>query len=478
MPVSASVESIPLTLINGENAGASNLPGSDFGVYSGGSSLASLLRAGERSRGLGGDNGVYLDDIVIGLAERGESFTGSSEGTTLVDNPYFEANFYDAISDTVRPVQEETTVGRYQLEVRLGQEYLGDDNAGKDLRFDFNQRLADGFNIQVASGGSELIDGDTFEISNGFEIVRFEFNNVTLDSLITPTKVGNVPIEYRITDTPAQVAQTIRDSINSGSVRSVLGVQATSSSGRLSDLTDPTIVMHGYAAADRLGGTDFTSPESGQEHLSGIATGQNVVLGEDTGDQNRHRDQGQFIVDSNLISFSSGTAIEISAGDTAPGNKVPMEGARPKPGAVQSFPILSSEQLVAGAVVQNNLLISNSEGILLSGNAALGGPREFSRVVNNTIFDSGTGIRIEDRAAPTLLNNVLIDNSTGIAAQNAGPTVIRATAYSGNGTNTTNIGVGTEAIVDPAGPLFVNPDSTDFDLARDDQISIRLSAAP
>jgi hypothetical protein len=118
-----------LTLINGELAGGSNpLPGSDFGVYSGGNSLNALLRAGERSRGLGGGNGVYIDDIVIGLADRGESFTGSTQGTALVDNPYFEALYYNAFFDEVRPVVEEITSGPYQLEVRIGREYLGDDN--------------------------------------------------------------------------------------------------------------------------------------------------------------------------------------------------------------------------------------------------------------------------------------------------------------------------------------------------------------
>ncbi|WP_372717777.1 DVUA0089 family protein [Novipirellula sp.] len=464
-PVASSSGFTPLTLINGENAAGSNLPGSDFGVYTGSRSTSGLLRAGERSRGLGGANGVYIDDIVIGLAERGESFTGGTQGTALADNPYFEARYYNPITGIVGPVQQEITAGPYQLEIRLGQEYLGANNIGKDLRFDLNQRLADGLNMVVQSSGSQIVDGDTFEISNGFETVRFEFNDVTVSALTTPADSTNFVIEYRVSDTAAQVAQTIRNAINSGSVRAALGVEATTRSGTLTDGTDPVIVFHGYAAASNLGSIDFTSPESGHTHLLGVITGGNVVLGEDNGDQNLHRDQGQFIVDSNVISFSSGTALNLSASDVGPGNKVPDEGDRPKPGAVQNFPTINSEQLIPGAIVQNNLLINNGNGILLGGNTTSGGPSAFSRVVNNTVFNSGTGIQIQNGAAPTLLNNVLVDNAIGIRSQNAGPTVVRGTLYQGNGTTVIGTGVGTEAVVNPAGPLFVNPNVGVFDLA-------------
>ncbi|MFG0263137.1 MAG: DVUA0089 family protein, partial [Novipirellula sp. JB048] len=470
--VSAAHNITPLTLIQGENAHRSMMPssalmpGSEFGVYSGNRSLRGLLRAGERSRGLGGDHGVYIDDIVIGLAERGESFTGGTQGTALVDNPYFEARRYDPFTDTVGPVREEIKSGPYQLEIRLGQEYLGRDNVGKDQHFDINQRLAEGLNLEVQSDGSQIVDGDTFVISNGFESVRFEFNDITIPSLTTPVGADRIEVPYRASDTAAQVAQSIRNAINSGSVRTALGIEVTSRSGELSDTTDAVIVVHGHAAANHLGGVDFCSPESGRTHLLGVITGQDVVLGQDNGDRNRHRDQGQFIVDSNVISFSSGTALNVSAGDVGPGNKVPNEGNRPKPGAVRNLPTLNSERLIPGAVIQNNLLINNGSGILLAGNTAMGGPSAFSRVVNNTVYNSGVGLRIQNGAAPTLLNNVFVDNaSAGILASAPGPTVIRGTLYQGNGTTTVGIGAGTEAIIDPPGPLFVNPNAPVFDLA-------------
>lgn len=465
LQVSQSASARRLTLIQGENANTSNMPGSEFGVYSGNTSVAGLLRAGERSRGLGGGHGVYIDDIVIGLADRGESFTGSTQGTAMVDNPYFEALIKDPATTGTRPVREEITVGEYQIEVRLGREYLGADNRLKATVLQLNDRLADGLNLRVESGGSELVDGDTFELSNGFETLTFEFNDATVPALTTATAPGNVAIDYRIFDTPAFVADHIRHAINSGSVRSVLGIQATSRSGLLYDASDPVILLHGYAAADNLGSSIFASP-----HLTGMITGGDANLGEDNGDSNLRRDQGVFIVDSNIVSFSSGAAIDVSAGPQQAGNKVPNEGDRPKPGAVQHLPSTSTEKLVHGAVVQNNLLISNGDGIVLRGDpnydstaADLTVPAVYSRILNNTIFNSNTGITVADGAAPTLLNNVLVDNSIGILGQNEGPTVIRATVYDGNGDEVSGVALGTEAIVDPVGPLFVNPSSASFD---------------
>jgi hypothetical protein len=257
----------PLTLINGEATGTSNMPGSDFGVYSGGSSLAALLRAGERSRGLGGANGVYLDDIVIGLAERGESFTGSTQGTAMIDNPYFQALFYDGM--TVRPLTQEVTSGTYQLEVRLGQEYLGDDNDGKDSRVGINQRLAEGLNLVAQSDGSRIVDGDTFTLSNGFETLRFEFNDVTIAALVTPASPSNVVINYRVSDTAGEIAQRVRDAINSDSVRSVLGIEATTASGRLSDSTDVAIFLTWLRRRHQPWRGEFPIQRKWQDSLAG-----------------------------------------------------------------------------------------------------------------------------------------------------------------------------------------------------------------
>jgi VCBS repeat-containing protein/parallel beta-helix repeat protein len=623
----------PFTMIHGEfvnprfvdpfYAYETAYPGQEFGVYE----LNEALQAGQRSKGVGGQSssqnpvpaaktGMSLGNYQFGLAERGESVVSTITTGVELDldpDPFFEARYRSAAGNV--PVAFEVKSGPYQFEVRLGRQTVDLNNIL------FNERLADGFNLQVDSAGSDIVDGDSFTLSNGSETVTFEFNDVS--GAASGVKPGNVEVPYRRTDRPGEVADAIRNAVNLGEIRDVLQVQATSQGGRLNDSTDPVIFFHGFTAADNLGGVFFGSSnadrgdyvglldekfehnkissaqnlnagiwsevaglptfsvdgtrddsqvdyysfnvgsadvtgtfevdaagfdpqlfllgadggfvnqsipfvssslthkfseagtyylaiarplgllpaiwdvnrrgpdepvvypgglanipagpndlyelniglENKSRHFSSIVTGRDVGAGFDNGDRNRFRDQGVFIVDSNVVSFAAGDGVTIASAPTAPGARVPREGARPKAGPSQNLPLLNTENLIYGAVVQNNLLIGNGRGVVLDGDLTLGGPNIHSRLMNNTIFNSTVGIDIVDGAAPTLLNNVLIGNNTGIRGQNEGTTVLRSTVFSDNGVDVNGIGRGTEAQVDPSGPLFVNPDATGFNLA-------------
>ena len=637
-PVPVPSHAQPLTMIHGQHVDPKSVdadyendmgyetdyPGEEFGVYL---PNMSKLNAGNRSKGLGGQSssqnpvppdkqGMSLGNYQFGLAERGESVVSgitTAAGVTLVNDPFFEALYNSA--NGVGPVATEVRVGPYQVEVRLGRQTVDANNIL------FNERLADGYNLQVDSAGSDIVDGDTFTLSNGFETVTFEFNDVTgVSDGVTP---GNVNVPYGRTFSQGEMADAIRNAVNLGEVRDVLQLEATSQGGQLVDPSDPGISFHGFAAADNLGGVffdssnadtgaysglvrekfehnslplaqnlnagiwtdaggmpqltvdgrrsdsqvdyysfnvgsrdvsssfevdanfykpqifllrsdgsllnqsgeslshtfaesgtyylavarthpaagvvpelpaiwtgndpdapiNFPAPRTNQpagpddiyeltvslenksRHFSSVITGTDVGVGFDNGDRNRFRDQGVFIVDSNVVSFSSGDGVTIAANPTAPGAKVPREGARPKPGSSQHLPLLNVDNQIYGAVVQNNLLIGNDRGIVLDGNLSMNGPDVYSRLMNNTVFNSTVGIDIRDGAAPTLLNNVLIDNGTGVRGVNEGETVLRSTVFSGNGNDVNGVGLGTEAQVDPAGALFVNPDATGFNLA-------------
>ena len=69
--------------------------------------------------------GFYIDDIIVGFAERGEMITGPADQRRdtsffqLPQNPVFR-----------RPVQ--SLVGEYQLEIRRGTEYIGNDVRKQD----------------------------------------------------------------------------------------------------------------------------------------------------------------------------------------------------------------------------------------------------------------------------------------------------------------------------------------------------------
>ncbi len=354
----------PLQLVLGDFIAATDgstdpsLPASGSGAYAAlafgdSPSQSQLVAAGNRSRGTGGANGVYIDDIVIGLAERGESVgnagTTTTPRTNLQGNPYFQPNF----GGSFRP---ETPAGPYQIEVRLGREYANP-GSGMPLQLDnymekldegrvgLNERLAEGLNLTVIHRGDAIADGDTFTISNGADTLTFEFNSA--GSVMTQ---GNVAVDYDITDSEGEVARAIRDAINTISVNSALGILATNRGGQLGTETnpdgtpgadrnsDPVIVLHGFAAADSLGDVLNFGP-----HLTSTITGRNIVLGEDNGDLNLHRDQGQLLIEANKISFSENYGIVVDAGTTAPSgpfNAGTGEGNRPKPARRAKLPHL------------------------------------------------------------------------------------------------------------------------------------------
>ena len=120
LAISQATAGRPLTLIQGEfSSTGANLPVSQFGLYEG----DKLELAGQRSKGLGGSLGVHIDDIVIGLAERGESVGGAAalpEGvapTGALDvNPYYLPRF----NGEVLP---EIVSGPYQIEIRTARDY-------------------------------------------------------------------------------------------------------------------------------------------------------------------------------------------------------------------------------------------------------------------------------------------------------------------------------------------------------------------
>ena len=432
-----------------------------FGVYG----TNGIGSGGGRSTGLGGQ-GIQIDDFVIGLAERGESVGNATPNSvnTLVNNPFFEPTFGGAAAS-------EITEGAYQIEIRSAREY-GDpetqteDNLDKlvEGRVGINERLAAGTAVEVVSSGADILDGDTFTLSNGFDTLTFEFNSAG------SVAGGNVAVEFDIDDEIGEIASSIRDSINTATVFGVLGSVATNQGGQLStgtfDSTDPIVVFHEQITSDVIGSLNFGT------HLQGILSGGDVVLGEDNGDLNRLRDQGQLIIESNRISFSSQVGIEVDAGPA--GRIGPFnfdnrdEGDRPKPGSVLSTPTLNAENQIPGAIIENNVLFQNQTGILLSGDTGPGAPSAFSRVLNNTIVGStGDGIEVNEGASPALLNNVLVGNAgVGIDYAGAGETLLRANIFQDNGTSAIgSAGLGTEAINNPTEDIFLNVGGGGFNFA-------------
>ncbi|MEM6980708.1 MAG: GEVED domain-containing protein, partial [Planctomycetota bacterium] len=175
-------------------------------------------------------------------------------------------------------------------------------------------------------------------------------------------------------------------------------------------------------------------------------------------DVNRTKPQGQILIQNNFIRSSADAGISSQIGAT--GQALTSTGG---PGAT---PLLGVTQLttpdpntrpgvarllrngnpigeIPGIVITNNVILdSGNAAIDLDGGdfgvGQLGTPNVYSRVVNNTLFNSsgsGSGVSVGGRSAPGLFNNLVAGFTTGfdIDAVNSSATVYGSNLFVDNG---------------------------------------------
>lgn len=180
--------------------------------------------------------GIYIDDLIIGFAERGEMVIGATANSTFIRNPQLS----NVNLPTLFVPDNEIKKGAYQLEIRRAEEFgttVGD--VGTEIvlnrSFDTNDRLTNATSL-VAAPGNTIVEGQSFTLSDGSQSVTFEFDDDAMDNIIG-NNVGNgvaathVAIPYRVSDTAAQIARRIRDAINSPTTRSRLAITAAMADG-------------------------------------------------------------------------------------------------------------------------------------------------------------------------------------------------------------------------------------------------------
>ncbi|MEQ1825450.1 MAG: pre-peptidase C-terminal domain-containing protein [Pirellula sp.] len=302
--------------------------------------------------------GLYLDDFIIGLAERGESVTGARADTTFVTR----ASSGSAI-----------IVGPYQLEIRGGAEYgrpLISSGIQLTSSFGPNQQQSRAQTIRF-NGASQISDGQTIVISDGSNSLTLEFEDVSLlsNSPARGVRPGSLPIPFNsaTNESSKVIASRVRDLINSVDVQSVLRIAAISLDGSLTGQNSDEISLVGSVSA--------TLPPS-------VGTLSALVI---EADRNTPREQGQVIVENTRISNSLGFGITLQADPRTPGSNAP------NPGSVRNTITLNNQRLVPGAVIVNNELIANlGGGINIVGETTLGNlpaaPVPFARILNNTIL--------------------------------------------------------------------------------------------
>ncbi|GAB5405864.1 MAG: hypothetical protein Aurels2KO_40950 [Aureliella sp.] len=416
--------------------------------------------------------GVYLDDIIVGFAERGEMVFDAGANTGFANNAQYDLTNYNI-------PQVET--GRYQLTVRASADYGTTDTVTGELvnfgpfgrSWDTNDRLAQQVGIQVADNAAgQILDGSTFTLSDGGPPVTFEYDVVAgPNDTASGVVPGNIAVVIDPSATPTDIARAIRDAINSPTAQASLelsaSVQGEASLGGAdaNPLSSTVVALHGPASSDASG--QFAFPA--ESFLQPVVWGSETEFGEDHGDSERERPQGQVLLVGNTVTDSSQFGIVAAAGarnQTAIGGDV---GDRPYPGAPINLPTPNTSRLAPGVVIVNNIVASNGAGgIRIAGDAQTDSPAQIARVINNTVYGggAGTGILIENTASPTLLNNIFASNNIGVQAPGGSTAVLGANLYQDNGSHTVNVGLGSfPEVLAASDPLFVSTTNRRFYLA-------------
>ncbi len=236
------------------------LPGDEFGAF-GSTSLATNQinpRPGENNN----VEGLYIDDVVVGFAERGEVVLNAPVNRDFVVDPTYRTTTF---ADSQQPeFANETLVGAYTLEIRKGAEYgvpqdydpirLGlNEQLSQGRSFDTNDRLASGSVTLIVPSTVTIQDGDTFTLSNGSQTMTFEFDR---NDLAPSVVQGNVRVPFtpvlpgltfdRAADDRDILATSIRDAINSDQAFGVLGIRAAGRDGNdFSPLTGNRVDLFG-----------------------------------------------------------------------------------------------------------------------------------------------------------------------------------------------------------------------------------------
>ena len=476
--------------------------------------------------------GIYVDDIIIGFAERGEQVLASpiNGGANFDVTP-----FYETLGGPLGVATTQTEVGTYQLEIRTAMEYGDQGTSALTLfrAFDTNERLSQQVALIVSQQKdilgvdvSPVKDGDTFTINDGLREVTYEIDiRINITDLST-VGIGRIPVPVVLPYGSAKansgiVATAIRDAINGPTSQAILkvtaGLRGQFRNGSNVDIyRDASNIVELFIDPSLPGGASIFSiapalsdafdpnpldpfglqpilyppiqvagvyvyGKEGTYNLTGISSSFNSIhFGEDLGDSNRYRDQGQVVISSNSISHSSQRGIVVDAGVALRPDLIVPEFARnaaprPAPGSVRNLVTLNTENLAPGVVVVNNVVSSNVVGgILVSGAGAANNipPFTMARIYNNTIFGgdapTGTGISVNQNASPILLNNILAGNNQGISA--AGTTTVAGGNLYYNNSNTTNvIGETFGIFLNPTDPLFVNTSNGRFYLKDQSQ---------
>ncbi len=369
--------------------------------------------------------GFFLDDIIIGFAERGESVTNSLERfdpftirtpaeiaavTTFTGVPTSlgsptQGNFPSGFGYQLAPGLSEFTSaidGEYQLEIRDASEYVASATVGRrilddgsilvsyppDARFrtfDTNDRLAAGVILRTLPAAA-IADGGTFTISDANSRLTFEFDILPLGANPVSNGVGdpaNVVVQLNAADSAEQVAEKIIAAINSPQVSAILdgGAQRANGTRQIGGIVgtlDDRVVLSSSLR--------FAPDPSDRPTFDLIETPSSELRGDDNRDRLQ---QGVISIENTQFVYNAGAGVSVSR--QARENTIGEAGAATPTvlSYARNLPTLNTENLIPGVVIRNNVMALNGEvGLRIQGltnGQALENPVGFDRIVNNTI---------------------------------------------------------------------------------------------
>lgn len=170
------------------------------------------------------NEGWYIDDIIIGFAERGEMVTNAPAGVTDFD--FLRAP---------RPNDPVVVTGSYVLEIRRGDEF---GNLTLDpyrvtalySQADTNDRWSQDITL-IFPEATKIAHGDRFFIEDGIKRVTFVFLDEAIgtDRPISPALTGQeIPIYYRAGMSAGEIANAVAAAVNFARSRGRLNVSAAS----------------------------------------------------------------------------------------------------------------------------------------------------------------------------------------------------------------------------------------------------------
>ncbi len=401
--------------------------------------------------------GVYIDNIVVGMAGRGEMVTGNYSENDLiaaVQNTSGGAvpitgdvTFFAVPSDPDYTDPKHVTTGAFQLDIRQATQYASYAGGGStpfillDQSFDINDRLAQAFTL-VALPANQIIAGltasalnQTFSIDTEIGVFTFEF--VTSGSQGAKLSDGNYAVVIHQNDSATTVAAEISAAINAVPTTAKFGVKALTLS------KSDRVNLFGAAAEINPGPL-------------GLITFNNI------GDATPVRLQGYTVISNNKISNSLTAGIAAIPQNHVDDQGNTIVGVPGHTGSVTNAATLNTPKLVPGISFSNNLIVNPGQyGIVFSGSGTsdISYAVPFGRIFNNTIVGAPIGIDVINNASPTILNNIITSATTAaiMISSSSATSVVGETVYQNDTAKLVGLSNENNPIyLQPTSPLFVD----------------------